>query len=46
MLSFTQGEVKGGALTNDGFRPDPTAMAMDNALHRRQANAGAWECGR
>jgi hypothetical protein len=39
----SQREVKGRALLDSGFRPDLTAMAVDDALHGGQPDARARE---
>ena len=36
-------KIKGGAFGHRTFGPDESAMALDNTLHNRQANAGARE---
>src|ERR1044071_6555586 len=38
-------EVEGGALADPPLGPDPSAMAMHDALHVGQADAGARELG-
>src|SRR5437016_6493608 len=38
-----QREVEGGSAIDGRFRPDLTAMAMNDALNGRQPDAGAWE---
>jgi hypothetical protein len=37
-----EGKVQGGALPDGALGPDPAAMPLNDALHRRQADAGAW----
>src|SRR5437899_9609478 len=36
-------EIKGRAAVHHAFSPDPAAVAMDDASHIRQADAGALE---
>jgi hypothetical protein len=40
---LSQREVKGRALLDSGFRPDLTAMAVNDALHGGQSDARARE---
>jgi hypothetical protein len=42
-LLGTQREVERRAGIRLAFRPDTAAVAVDDALHRRQADAGAFE---
>jgi hypothetical protein len=41
--TFGEREAKRRALTDRGFGPDPAAMALDDAAHRREPDAGAGE---
>src|ERR1700730_5328244 len=42
MLPSRQCEMEGGANIQFRFRPEPAAVPLDNALHQRQAHAGAF----
>src|SRR5450755_4005838 len=43
---FREGKGKRSSLSHGSLGPGPTAVAMDNASHRGQANPGARELGR
>src|SRR5579859_1460031 len=38
-----QREIKGSPCSDGSFRPDPSAMPLDNAPRQRQTDAGAFE---
>src|SRR6185312_1145114 len=42
---IAEGEIKRGSFANRGLRPDQSAMALDDPLHRRQTHAGAGKFG-